>query len=205
MDNGHHSSVSGTSRRHFSIYQSDEYYWRPSLRILEPIRHQDRPSGKKSISYHPGNEFDFLKHSSKKKVQEPASVLETSRLEAKRKVLSFEGQRVHETRSEEFVLEDRFSRKHCVNDKRNGLEVATPGDKSYLHPEAAPHFFEQEGVNFAVNFGQTRPRTVHSSVPLSISKSQQGIRFQDRMRREQQNQDKEDVKNLDQWKPSSFH
>eukprot|EP00762_Andalucia_godoyi_P006416 ANDGO_02848.mRNA.1 hypothetical protein len=193
------SAIAGNSKRHFASQTSEEASWKPTLRMVPAVHHEDRPTGKRSLH---SRASSFASQSSKKMVPEANHQnFDPPSIPVKRKVLNDEGSRVHEGRSEETVLENAMSRKSGVSDPRNGIPASRPGDKSYAHPEASPSFFAQEGIVPQSSFGMTRQSLTSTSVPLATTPTR-GVAFSDRIQKERHDQERMDVKGLDDWKPA---
>ncbi|CAD8114859.1 unnamed protein product [Paramecium sonneborni] len=190
-------------RVHFDPQYGDPYTWVPHLKTNIP-----RPGDGKSQEFPPGKQF-IEHHPQDKKPR-------AQRLHLK------EGQSGHiedvpygiktfppihcEKRHEVEEMMGKKQRLEYLYQMRNGLPVASLGDKIYKNPEYAPDFFKEGGlitgssnIQRKVNINQLHEKEMEKKVQLIQSKIKKGTLWTDKVKMDQDAEKKQDIEDLDTW------
>jgi len=89
-----------------------------------------------------------------------------------------------------------------VVDKRNGISMAAPGDKSYQAVEYSPSFHKLGSTLPVVNFGGTQIRE-ETFVPLHPLPSVPSESYTEKERRRQHFSEMREVEQLEKWRPAT--
>ena len=117
---------------------------------------------------------------------------------------SFKGvHKATETTDKEVTDSMLFGRGKIVNNKRNGLPMASPGDKSYQAVEYSPKFHKFGSTLPLVNFGGNYKPEVDTFVPLEILPPITREQYREKELRRKMEQDIDTVRMLDRWRPAT--
>nr|XP_023956834.2 spermatogenesis-associated serine-rich protein 1 [Chrysemys picta bellii] len=109
----------------------------------------------------------------------------------------------NKTSASERMLEMRLGRKKHEIDHRNGIAMVTPCDNCYSCPEHSRNFHKFGSTRPVVNFGcATYKRKADTFIPLQRLSRTPCIPFHVKEKQQELEKERNDVKNLDRWKPA---
>ncbi|XP_044866997.1 spermatogenesis-associated serine-rich protein 1 isoform X4 [Mauremys mutica] len=109
----------------------------------------------------------------------------------------------NKTSASERMLEMRLGRKKHEIDHRNGIAMVTPCDNCYSCPEHSRNFHKFGSTRPVVNFGcATYKRKADTFIPLQRLSQTPCIPFHVKEKQQELEIERNDVKNLDRWKPA---
>ncbi|XP_053567130.1 spermatogenesis-associated serine-rich protein 1 [Bombina bombina] len=100
------------------------------------------------------------------------------------------------------TLPSCLGRRKKVQDSRNGIPLAAPGDKSFSTPEYSPNFHKFGSTRPVVNFRELYTVNADTFIPLQKLPRSPRIPYSIKVQRQQLEEEKRDVKQLSGWKPS---
>lgn len=117
---------------------------------------------------------------------------------------SFDGvHKATETTEKEVTDSSLFGRSKVVINKRNGLTMASPGDKSYQAVEYSPKFHKFGSTLPLVNFGGNYKPAVDTFVPLENLPPINKEKYREKEVRRKMAQDIDSVRMLERWRPAT--
>lgn len=113
-------------------------------------------------------------------------------------------ERIYMRRPLEISLRMSVGAKKQVFEKRNGIPVASLGDKSHQVPEYSLDFHKQGSTRPVINFGGSLKCVPDTFVPLQDLPLKPRLSFEDKQKKKLKREEIEQVKNLDHWQPAEL-
>jgi len=113
-------------------------------------------------------------------------------------------ERIYMRRPLEISLRMSVGAKKQVFENRNGIPIASLGDKSYQVPEYSLDFHKQGSTRPVINFGGSLKCVPDTFVPLQDLPLKPRLTFEEKQKKKLKREEIEEVKNLDHWQPADL-